>query len=618
MAAPTWQIVRRRSALTASAPPALVAASAPIADPADILKSSGNVAARKKWQDEAWELFDRVGEFGFYVRWRARSCSRARLVASEIDDDGMPTGGIRDDDPKGQRFAEIVRQIAGGPSGQSQLVKRISEVLSVPGELYVAILQRPGGEQLWIAVTKEETEPYRRTIKITLPDGSKHEFNAANGDGIFRVWNPHARRASEPDSPVRSNLDPLREIVRTTKKIKNADLSRLISAGAFLIPQEASLPSSAGPTAGAEGQADPTAAGAKAAESVQQGFVRVATTAVQEGEDSMAALVPIVIAMPGEHINSVKHVTFADEATAEAIKIRNDAIARLAMGLDMAPEQLLGLGKNSNHWSAHQIGDEDVQLHVSPVLELICHAIYDNVLRNVLISEDIDPAKYTLWFDTSSLTVDPDKTDESQAAFEAGALNGKAYLRYQGFGDEDGYDLDTAEGWQQWARDAARRDPTLLPELQPLIPELTGIDFPQPVAALPPGQGGPPVDPNVVDAQQEPDTEDAAGGRQAAAIHSGRSLALNVLVERGLEFAGKRLRTRADHARLANVPIEQTHRFMPPVADADIPRLIHGFDAALSSERVMALGVDTESLRAEALSVIRRELTTPVIDGQVL
>lgn len=256
VAAPELRVVRRRkgAALVASAAPrALTAASAPIDDPAKMLK--GGLGRQRDWQDEAWEMLRRVGELGYYVRWRSDSCSRVRLVASEIDPvTGEPTGSIADDNREGQRFAQIVREVAGGQLGQAQLIKRMTRILSVPGELWVAILvqttrnRRTGREsrvEKWVPVTRKEIERSTngRGVNIILPDGSKHEFNAANGDGMFRVWNPDTEKASEPDSPVRACLDALREIVATTKKIRNADLSRLINNGILFIPSEASLPS---------------------------------------------------------------------------------------------------------------------------------------------------------------------------------------------------------------------------------------------------------------------------------------------------------------------------------------------------------------------------------------
>ena len=90
---------------------------------------------------------------------------------------------------------------------------------------------------------------------------------------------------------------------------------------------------------------------------------------------------------------------------------------------------------------------------------------------------------------------------------------------------------------------------------------------------------------------------------------------VDLMVGRALELAGKRRRTRADHARLRDIPIHETHRFMPPVAEADIPKLIDGWDAALEADVLARLGIDADDLKTQVRRAVRRELTTQVVDA---
>ncbi|WP_235674415.1 hypothetical protein [Mycolicibacterium pulveris] len=638
MAAPELRVVRRRKgALTASvAPPgkALVAASAPVEKADDVFRAAGLAGRRENWQDEAWEHYDRVGEFSFYVRWRARTCSRVRLVASEIDPDtGIPTGSVDPESKDGQRFAEMVHSIAGGPLGQAALIERLTEVLCVPGEVWIALLQRPEGQR-WFAVTREEIEQStkRNSVKITLPDGKTHDFDKDAGDGMFRVWNPHARRASEPDSPARGVLDALREIVRSTKRISNADLSRLISAGILAIPSEASLPSAAAPVSAdkPEGSPEPPES-ESAAEQLQQKIIRVASTAAEEGEKSLASLVPLVINGPGEWLDKIQHITFGDEVTKDALETRDKAVTRLARGLDMSPEQLLGLGSTSNHWNSFLLKDEDVQVFVAPMMKTICQAIYERVLRDMATKAGIDATKYTLWFDASAITADPDLSDEAREGHDRGAVTSAALRRLNSLPEDSGYDLTTIEGWQELARDKiAKADPAvaaeLLREWRPLLdPVIQSIQFPEPLPRLPAGRsgdsGGGVVD---GDADEEPDTERSADeDRPRPVVAAGSQVDLEELVveffrARALELAGKRRRTRADMDRLRHVPAHQTHRYMGPVAEGDVGRLIKDWDTILDDDELAACGVDPQRVRAEVKRRAVRELTAPLLDGQVV
>lgn len=602
---------------------ALVAASQPVDDPQQIFTASGLGGRRNDWQADAWRLYRQVGELRYYVGWRSSSCSRVRLVASAVDPvTGLPTGSVADDDRDGQRFAEIVRSIAGGPLGQSQIVKRAAALLTVPGELWIAILMRPEGER-WFAVARKEIERGTRgdSVMIKLPDGSKHEFDPAAGDGMFRVWEADEEDASVPTSAVQSCLDPLREIVRTTRKIDNADMSRLINNGILFIPHEASLPAADGPTAAAGAAA--AGGGVKPTTSTQlQHLIVQAAETVTRDANAMAALVPIVAAVPGDQIDKINHVTFGKDVTDIAIKTRNDAISRLAMGLNMSPEQLLGLSQG-NHWSAFAIGDQDVQLHIAPVMETICQAIYERVLAGMLTAAGIDPSRYVLWYDTSRLTADPDLRDEAQTAYAAGAISTAKYVQLSGLPEDALYDLTTLEGWQVWARDAVTKDPTLFMQFLPLLDaSLQALDFPEPVPALPagggPGDSGGGGVPSGAQRGAEPDTEGDAPPAGQATVGDGVELAVvDLLVGRALELAGKRRRSRPDHARLREVPMHETHRYMAPVPDVEADKLIAGWDAALADGVLSRMGLDAERVRAAVQRAARRELTAAVLDAEV-
>ncbi|WP_234797073.1 hypothetical protein [Mycobacteroides chelonae] len=597
-------------------------------DPAQIFKAS-SLGRGDNWQTEAWEKYRAVGELRYYVGWRANSCSRVRFVASEIDPDtGEPTGSIAEDNGEGQRVAEIVRKIAGGRLGQAQLIKRTAEVLTVAGELWIALLVRAEGTGAkrrmvtkWFAVTRKEIEqgPRNKSVTIKLPDGTKHVFDQSNGDGMFRVWIPDAEEASLPSSPVQACMDSLREIARTTRKIANADNSRLANNGILFVPSEASLPDPQSPvSAGKPGETQQPQGGRKVASTLQRMIVDVAETASKD-ENSAAALVPIVAAAPGEHLGKINHLDFGKDLTKVAIETRNDAIARLALGLDMTPERLLGLS-TGNHWSAFKIGDDDVQLHISPVMETICHAIYASVLRGVLEDESIDPDKYTLWYDASALTSDPDLTDEAKDAHARGAITSEALVRIYGLPDDAMYDFESLDGWRKWAQDQVSRDPTLLRGLLPLLDKsLQAIEFPEPVAALPAGQSD---EDEESDGQDEPDTEDDEQTTVQASARADVELAVvDLLVGRALELAGKRrVRTndREQHARLRGIPTHEYHRYMGPVPEPEVSRLIKGWDSIMSDPALAGLGIDPERVRSSVRRIARRELTSEVVDGQVV
>lgn len=635
MAEPTLRVVRSpKGGRAAGGVPrrrALTAASQAVTDTRQAFKTTIGAGSPTEWQTEAWDMVDLVGELRYPMEWIAASCSRVEIIASELDPDtGLPTGGLPKTD-KGELTAEakkvaaVVRLVGGGPMGLKEILRRVGECYTVPGEYWIAIVYRPelppqGG---WFVLTRQQINNRGDgSCELELTDGTKHEYNPSQ-DSLIRVWRSRPRRAKEPDSPVRAALDPLREIVRTTKRIKQADRSRMIGNGVVFLPQEMSLPSTRTPVAADQpGATMPVVSGVPAADELAN-LLYQAAVAASEDEDSQAALIPLMATVPGEFLQKIFKLDIGNDVTELAIKTRNDAITRLALALNISPERLLGIGTNSNHWSAWQIGDEDVQTHIKPIIEAFCAAVTEKVFALALPRIGIDPSKYVLWYDASGLTEDPDKSEDATTAAERGAMNHEALMRRLGFGEDEGYDLTTIEGMQQWARDAVAQDPTLITQLLPLmIPEVQSLDFPTPQPALPPGQDEQnPNDQQPAD-QSEPNTEQdqqdnaAASTRPPTAMEL--ALAERMLVTRALELAGKR-RVRANDrdqmARLRGIAAHEYHRYMPPVTAAEIPKLITGWDSALEDETMRLLGVDTDGLRNAVLARVRRELTAPLVEA---
>jgi len=328
--------------------------------------------------------------------------------------------------------------------------------------------------------------------------------------------------------------------------------------------------------------------------------------------------VPIVASAPGEWIGKINHLRIDNTVTDVAITTRNDAVARLARGLDVSPERLLGMG-DTNHWSAWSISDSDVQLHIAPVMETVCQAIYDSILRPMLVAEGIDPDRFVLWFDTSRLTADPDKSDEAKSAFDVGAITPDALLKHLGLGSEDGYDFESADGLRVWAQDKVSRDPNLLPVLGSLLGgQVPAVEAPPAAPTSPPPPDSAPTDSGSgASRQQPPNTESQTPGPAASVV----AAVTDMWVVRALELAGKRrvnTRDRVQHERLRHIPAHRYHRVMGAVAPGEVGRLVRGWDATFDEQVLAGIGVDPEVLRDSVLSQVARELTTATVDGEVV
>lgn len=492
------------------------------------------------WQDDAWRYYDTVGELRYVVQYLTNALSRCTLIPSGVDEFGVPTEQC--DNPLVQ---QIVADIAGGPAGQSQLLGTMATHLTVPGECWLAIIVKTDtqGERReeWHILSGHEVKQKRGgDITITLPDGTNWILDP-QVDSIHRVWQPHARVASQADSAVRANLPTLREITRLSQYIEATAKSRLVSNGILAVPNEMSLPAFNAPT-GSTAWQDPAAPGLPplddttiepdyaagelpapgsdlladfapkqaGAEALTDALLETFETAVAD-PSSAAALAPIIIEAPGDMIGQIQHIKLGTEFTDTVLKLRESAIRRLSLGLNVPAEILTGMG-GSNHWSAWQIEESAIKMHVEPLLTTIVDRLTEHVLRPLLAEAGLDPNAFTIWYDTSALTLKPNRAEDAQVAFNAGLITGEAFRTELGFTEEQ---APAAQLSELELRDLAIRLVLQSPNLLGQLADTIGFKLDTQTAEAPPvaaqptgGPGAQPDDDDDADDRSMPDRED--------------------------------------------------------------------------------------------------------------
>ncbi|MBF6277057.1 hypothetical protein [Nocardia nova] len=549
-----------------------------------------------KWQDEAWSMLDIVGELSFALLWKTALLSRFRLVASDIDPDtGKPTGTT--DNALAQ---EIVRRIAGGATGQSQMLSKLAPLLMIPGEGWLAIIY-PDGEEQWHILSNDEVKTRGETVELTLQDGTKYMM-VPEVDTISRIWRPDPRRSWQAWSPVKAALPILREIVRMSQNIEAAGKSRQAGNGMLVLPNEISMSQRPAPTGATDPDAPNLPPGPMpnvfaTADEVRVLLQEAMSTSIAD-PSSAAALVPIIIQVAGEHIDKIKHIKFDSEVSDKAQAAREKAVGRLAMTLDMPPEVLLGLA-DLNHWSLWGVEEEAVRWHAAPEMEVICAALTTELLRPLLPDRDV-----VIWYDTSDVEAEPDQIEKVRQGYLDGALSSEPYVRELGLSVEnDGYDLNTREGWVKYSQDQLRKDPTLIPTLLPVLRVLQpSLGLPE--VALPTPAPPPPAIEPAPDPRGTPNTQDALTASAAPVIH--------LCVNQALRLAGNRRRNRANHSRLRDVLPSDTHlhNHLGPCPESDVDRLIEGWDEILDDAACAKAGVSRDQVRMAVTALCRHALTT--------
>jgi hypothetical protein len=556
-----------------------------------------------RWQLEAWKHYDICGEMRFVVNWVGQAISRCRLYAATIGPDGIVGGEASD-----ERIRTIAETMFGTPAGKAQAQKMLGINMMTAGDVFVvAEGYQNAKEDKWYVCSSSEV--YRRgddiMVKRSMTHGGGQYRLDPTKDLLIRAWNPHPRRYDAADSTVRAILPVLRELEQLTKRVFAELDSRLAGAGILLLPDNITFPAQPGDVPG---------------ETRSTGIDDFATlltntmaTSMQQ-RDSAAAIVPIVLQVAVDALDKIKHLTFDSSISDKITEMREAAIRRMAMSLDIPPEVLTGMGA-ANHWSGWQIEESSIKIHIEPLLIQLADALNIGYFQPALKAAGIaDPEKYTLWFDVGPLTVRPNRSEQANTLGERGLLSDEAVREANAFTEDDAPTKDAilynlmkqlVLAQPQFASDPAFQKVLGLPEIanpnaappdpNMLMPGDPGYDE----AGTEPADAGEknlPMFPSVADAE----AGKAGGGKLKALAAAANALdgtalfyASDSAVRRALELAGGRLVPGPARARYG-VPKHLLHTRVAPDIDR-VPSLMAGAWTHVR-EQATALGVNADAL----------------------
>jgi len=449
-----------------------------------------------EWQSEVWDLYNTVPELRYGVTWAANACSRARLYVGRIDPDGstdpapigIVTGPNANNEENQQSPSELAKtrvllaplnELTGGRVRAAGMLKRLATHLNVPGESYLIGFDDPETrKRRWLVCSRDEVKAQGSTLRIVSPDVPGKDIPLPiEKTTIVRMWRPHPRLHHDADSPVQALRGPLKELLDFSAHIAATAESRLAGAGVLFVPQELAVPK---PNESEDGpnplHSDPFTAS-----------LIEAMAAPLRNRDSASAIVPLVVRGPAAAGKELRHISFSTEFDKNLQDMRKGAIQRVATGLDLPPEVLLGTA-DTNHWGAWAIDEAGLKLHIEPLLGLICDSLTAHFYQPALRAMGIeDWSSYAIWYETADLALRPNRVPEASEAHARGAISDAAYRRVLGFGDEDA--PTDKEKNRALARQVALTNANLAPYL---LPEL-GVDLPEEAkkAGLPQGVPAP-------------------------------------------------------------------------------------------------------------------------------
>lgn len=500
----------------------------------------------KKWQEEAYRHYGICGEARFAASFFGHALSRATIHV-----EGLVKGELARS-TKGPGV-ESLNSLFNGADGQAQMLSAIGVHLTIAGECYLVGRSGPsvgehetgiitdGSNDVWEIVSTLEMSVVGKKWTINYGDGTT-PVPLTDDDVVIRIWRPHPARRIEADSPFRSLLPILSEVEWLTRHIFAQTSSRLAGAGILFLPQGMTFP--APPEVDGKPQ--------QVANEAESFMLTLADGMLEPIEDpsSPSAMVPIVVTAPDDSIDKAKLMHFWSELDGKSLEMRNAAIHRFALGMDLPPEQVLGMSHNQgtgggkstgvSHWGAWQIEESTIKLHIEPMLELVCNALTIGYLRPAAETDEV------VRYDTSELRLRPDRSQEAFELYDRGAISLKALLREVGFDVGDIMGDDEMKTWL--LRKVASGSAT--PEQVGSALKALGVDLGPVNEPDAPTRESRPA-PSLEDHPSRPRTPDAARLLLAAC---------EPLVFRGMERAGNRLRNAG--VRPPNTPAFETHVYV--------------------------------------------------------
>jgi hypothetical protein len=360
------------------------------------------------WQYRALAYYDQIPELHFASHFLARMISRVRYYPARQTEQGdlTPiTSGLP---------VDLLNRIQDPGGGKSRLLYSYGLLTFITGE---GVLFAYDEGRRWKFLWKDEIKIREDGRAVRLyPD--KRETNEI-GVG-YRFWTPHPRQSDLPDSPVSSVMDICEELIILTASVRGTAVTRLTN-GMIVIPQEMSY-------AAAEPVGDEDAE--------NNIFLADYTEHIQaqiENPGAAAAKVPFLMEVPYEFSDGVRWIQTHDPQTDYMEKdLRTEAIKRLALGLDMPPEALLGM-TDANHWTAKQVMHDMWRSHGIPKAEQFADDLSESYLRPALEEEGFSGADdIVVTYDDSQVVISPDRTEDADKALDRIAIGFPGYRELKG------------------------------------------------------------------------------------------------------------------------------------------------------------------------------------------
>lgn len=401
------------------------------------------------WQQAAFGFYDTDGAAWYAAQFYSRALSKVRLFAGVKGDDGEI-----EEAEEGTWAATQMDRLKDPGGGRSQLMTSFGRLMFLIGEGYLVATRTPDGEQ-WEFLSPSEIRVVPGGggyLRIRYPGSSPMEMKDAGDDTleapetedgdiavVYRVWRRHPQFTWLPDSPMRPVLGLFEELALLQLAVGARAKSRAAGQGILLRAAELTWGSP-------DGQNDDSPQTDRVAQRLQEAIVRPISN-----PGSAAAAAPIILEAPADMIRDdsvMRHITLSNPLeTYPEENLRTELIRRIAIGLDLPPEILLGMA-DANHWTAWQIDEQTWSAHLQPIVQQLCDDLGATFLRPLARQESQpDADKLVVFYDADEVVSHPDRSNAAKELNKAGLLSAEKTLEVNGFTEADRMGDDEHQEW---------------------------------------------------------------------------------------------------------------------------------------------------------------------------
>jgi hypothetical protein len=487
------------------------------------------------WQQQALFYYQTVGEAWYAAQFYARALSKLRVFAATRDENGEVTE-LDANDPA----SELLSRVQDRNGGTGQLFGSYGRLMFLSGEGYLTVTQDLEFEsEEWEFLSADELRvvPGGGYVRYRAPsinpellyDIPDNEYEPIDIDNkrkavVYRLWRRHPQYSAWADSPMHGVLNLFEELSLLQLAVGARAKSRAAGAGILYVPTEISFGS-----ADSQRNDDPNS------DPFSRILQQVMTTAIKT-PGSASAVAPIVVRGPAQ-IGGIpaKDAMFMlqihdPNQTYPETGLRDECIKRIATGLDMPPELLLGM-TDANHWTAWQIDDATWTAHLQPMADQLVSDLNATYLRPACKEAGIANWRdIVVGYDEAEIVNHPDRAKDARELYDAGVISAEKLREVNGFSDEDAQPEAEHEEWLA----IKLRDKTFILE-DPTQVALGNQEEASPPAAKDTVVEGPPNE-----ALQDEDSAVVASAKVERIL-----AAADLTVERVRELAGSRIRGKA-------------------------------------------------------------------------